>query len=91
MSEHEELLGLITHVIHQNGYIIRQEQQVMATLADVQTAVTALTAAAQALEAKESSAAPSVLQTDLDPVVQSLEALTTSLNNLLNAPAPPAS
>ena len=57
----------------------------MADLAAVQTAVSSLTAAVQALEAKVSGAAPTVLQSDLDPIVASLTSLTTSIEALVSS------
>ncbi len=62
----------------------------MATASDLTTAVSALTTAVQALEAKEANQPPSVLQSDLDPVLASLNALTTSIDALVNPPAPAA-
>ena len=66
--------------------ISNQENRIMADLAAVQTAVSSLTTAVQALEAKVSGAAPTVLQSDLDPIVASLTSLTTSIEALVSSP-----
>jgi hypothetical protein len=66
--------------------ISNQENRIMADLAAVQTAVSSLTAAVQALEAKVQGAAPTVLQSDLDPIVASLTSLTTSIEALVSSP-----
>lgn len=68
--------------------ISNQENRIMADLAAVQTAVSSLTAAVQALEAKVQGAAPTVLQSDLDPIVASLTSLTTSIEALVSSPSP---
>jgi hypothetical protein len=56
--------------------ISNQENRIMADLA----------AAVQALEAKVQGAAPTVLQSDLDPIVASLTSLTTSIEALVSSP-----
>lgn len=68
--------------------ISNQENRIMADLAAVQTAVSSLTAAVQALEAKVQGASPTVLQSDLDPIVASLTSLTTSIEALVSSPSP---
>jgi hypothetical protein len=68
------------------AHIISNQEKSMADLAAVQTAVSSLTAAVQALEAKVQGAAPTVLQSDLDPIVASLTSLTTSIEALVSSP-----
>jgi hypothetical protein len=67
-----------------------QEKIIMATGPELTSALADLTTAVNALETREQNAPPSVLQTDLDPVLAGIQALTTSINNLLTPPAPPA-
>jgi uroporphyrinogen-III decarboxylase len=68
-------------------HIIANQEKLMATAADIQTVLDGLTTAVQALEAKESSTSPTVLQSDLDPIVASIQQLTASIQAIVDKPA----
>ena len=63
--------------------ISNQDNRIWPTLPPT-TALSSLTTAVQALEAKVSGAAPTVLQSDLDPIVTSSPSLTTSIEALVS-------
>jgi hypothetical protein len=79
-------LSLLIEIARGIHIVISNQEKQMATAADLTTAVDALTTAVQALEAKVQGAAPTVLQSDLDPIVASLTSLTTSVEALVSSP-----
>ncbi len=88
MSEHGQVLQLLTHIINQNGYIARQQEKQMATLADLQASVATAKTAVDALVAKVTTpGAPSVPESELDAVKTEIDALATEANNAVNPPA----
>ena len=83
MFEHAHL-ERIYRALH---IIITNQEKQMADLAAVQAAVAALDTAVSALEAKLANPPAFVLQSDLDPVVESINADRTKVEALTaNAP-----
>jgi len=80
------LLIQINHLlIDRIEQLERQEKQNMADLAAVQAAVAAETTAIQALQAKLASPPPFVLQSDLDPVVETINSNRASVEAMTAA------
>jgi hypothetical protein len=69
-----EIISFLAHIIRKLNRVLSNQEQIMADLAAVEAAVAAETTAIDALAAKLASPPPFVLQSDLDPVVESVNA-----------------
>ena len=70
----DRIYRALHHIVSNQETIIANQGAIMADLAAVQAAVAAETTAIDALAAKLASPPPFVLQSDLDPVVESVNA-----------------
>lgn len=76
-------LLIIFRVLH---YALDQLEKIMADLASLQASTANLKAQVDALEAKEASKPATVLQSDLDPIVNDINTEASRVQQLANAP-----